>query len=1104
MPHATYHIRGRVIDRVTGDGVEGLVVEAWDKDRGPDDFLGSDATDASGNFHIDFNALAFREIFRDHRPDLYFRVFHQGDLLVSTEDSVLWNVDSRLTEVVIEVDAPELAEAPLVVRDIYLKIETVEDYSPVAPQDKVAPPMQYGRDCMRNIGHEDGTIPESEVEARALTALVYREYEDPAYLIPKIDKIIEADINEPIYNRRVPGAVIYSRPGERLLIHVLNCDTEPHSFHTHGVEYGIDSDGAWPLGTVSSDGRRSDEICPGETWTYTFDVTDEMIGPWPFHDHSRKTHASINRGLFGGIIVLPKAVKPPPPTEIPDVVLELRDRLAPFRNVARPQQIALRRADKVYHADALEFLGEWLLSRTMRPIPYRPVIHAPVFFHYMATEESKPVFDSGDLDELVGVFEYQFDDEGDFEYFCTFHPVMQGTVEVVPGGPAFVTVNITDGPPMGFSPGTVTVGVGGTVRWENHSQFHHTVTSKDGASMPTHSINGRGFVGNSPTIVAHVGQKIRWYVFNLDIGMNWHNFHPHAQRWRFGNQNIDVRSMGPAESFTVDTEAPPVLLMTDEIERIQDPRHRPENAKLYRLKGDYVFHCHVHHHLMNGMVGLVRSIQNVWLTDEMAENIANTTGLPIDDGTNSCPAVDLDRCKQLGAGSWEEVEGDPEVTFMHSALLPNTQKVLYWGYTRVDQSRLWDYSTPAGSYSSPSNQPADLPGHDQNTSNLWSAEHTFLDTPEGLLLAHGGLTSGQNKSFIFDPTTETWSGVASTTDARFYSTTLTLADGRAITLFGSGSKSVEFYTHGVGWDAPVGFPLPAFQDHQYYPWAYLLPDGRIFIAGPHVPTHRFDPNNLAAFESWGTNAGNRSTGGEKGTSVLLTLRPPNYEPRVIIAGGNLPLAEKTSEIINLSEPVPAWTPLPDLNVARAQQFTSVLLPDGRVFVAGGVSGGVDGGPSEIFDPQDPGAGWQLGPVMQHARLYHSSIILLADGSILAGGDPQAGGLTKHERFFPGYYFVTRPEITNAPTSISYGDPVNVDTPQAAAISEAVLMRAGAVTHGFNMSQRAIECEITGVGANSITIQSPPNGNIAAPGHYLLFILDGNRVPSVGRWVRLTP
>ena len=62
-------------------------------------------------------------------------------------------------------------------------------------------------------------------------------------------------------------------------------------------------------------------------------------------------------------------------------------------------------------------------------------------------------------------------------------------------------------------------------------------------------------------------------------------------------------------------------------------------------------------------------------------------------------------------------------------------------------------------------------------------------------------------------------------------------------------------------------------------------DGFLFIAGPHVPTNRFDPPaNVAAAESFPTIHGDRSTGGEKGTSVLTILRPPDYKPVACIAG----------------------------------------------------------------------------------------------------------------------------------------------------------------------------------------------------------------------------
>src|SRR5215510_9353557 len=142
----------------------------------------------------------------------------------------------------------QLRNPVMSIRNIYLKIETIEDYSPVSPDEDVSPPIIYERDCMRNTGHENATVPLDEVNARRLTALIYREYLDPGYLVPKPDQIVVADIHEPAFTRRVPGTVIYAKPGDRLRIHVKNADTMPHSFHVHGLRYGIDSDGSLPFG----------------------------------------------------------------------------------------------------------------------------------------------------------------------------------------------------------------------------------------------------------------------------------------------------------------------------------------------------------------------------------------------------------------------------------------------------------------------------------------------------------------------------------------------------------------------------------------------------------------------------------------------------------------------------------------------------------------------------------------------------------------------------------------------------------------------------------------------------------------------------------------
>jgi hypothetical protein len=47
----------------------------------------------------------------------------------------------------------------MAVRDVYLRIEQIDNYSPVAPMAKVAPPIQYRRDCLYGDGPWQGGHP---------------------------------------------------------------------------------------------------------------------------------------------------------------------------------------------------------------------------------------------------------------------------------------------------------------------------------------------------------------------------------------------------------------------------------------------------------------------------------------------------------------------------------------------------------------------------------------------------------------------------------------------------------------------------------------------------------------------------------------------------------------------------------------------------------------------------------------------------------------------------------------------------------------------------------------------------------------------------------
>jgi hypothetical protein len=141
--------------------------------------------------------------------------------------------------------------------------------------------------------------------------------------------------------------------------------------------------------------------------------------------------------------------------------------------------------------------------------------------------------------------------------------------------------------------------------------------------------------------------------------------------------------------------------------------------------------------------------------------------------------------------------------------------------------------------------------------------------------------------------------------------------------------------------------------------------------------------------------------------------------------------------------------------------------------------------------------------MKYKRGYHSVAILLPDGSVLVGGDPN-GGTTPCERYRPSYFFKPRPTLTSAPPTVAHGAAFDIATPDPSAIAEVVLMRPGAVTHAFNQAQRHVGCVISGTGAGVVHAIMPAIANLAPPGNYLLFIVDHDRIPSEGRWIRLAP
>src|SRR5262249_19210661 len=151
--------------------------------------------------------------------------------------------------------------------------------------------------------------------------------------------------------------------------------------------------------------------------------------------------------------------------------------------------------------------------------------------------------------------------------------------------------------------------------------------------------------------------------------------------------------------------------------------------------------------------------------------------------------------------------------------------------------------------------------------------------------------------------------------------------------------------------------------------------------------------------------------------------------------------------------------------------------------------------------------WTTMASMVTPRLYHSTALLLPDGRVaVAGGGRNYFNNIAYpsaEIYSPAYLFKgARPTITTPPPStLAYGNSFFVGTPDGADIISVALIRNGSVTHAFNTDQTFVPLSFTQT-SGGLTVQAPANANLAPPGYYMLFLVTSKGVPSVAPFARL--
>ena len=414
---------------------------------------------------------------------------------------------------------------------------------------------------------------------------------------------------------------------------------------------------------------------------------------------------------------------------------------------------------------------------------------------------------------------------------------------------------------------------------------------------------------------------------------------------------------------------------------------------------------------------------------------------------------------------------------VHVTLLP-TGKVMLWPGRGISAT-IWDPATGT-------TNPLDNPGY-----NIFCTGHSFL--ADGRLFVIGGHEKnvGLPNASIYDPVTNSWTPCQ-------YEQRPVVSDGddagerrcarrRAATIGYWNNTLPQVCKPASANGAIYRRPCPAALSVHV-----LAPNGRVFnpdrakrrdISILQGPVHgRCLANHTFGFRDYG--------------SAVM------YEPgKVLVVGGRGPnRATATAEVIDLNALSPTWRPSP--RCPSGADIMRPCFPTARSSSpAGSECAGFNNRARRVHPPKCGIRRPRPGP-LSPAPEYRA---LPLDGAFVAGRPRPLTGGNGHsnaEVYSPPYLFKgPRPAITTAPGAVGYGETFAVETPTRPTSPSVTWSGSSSVTHAFNQDQRLSYLSFSQAGGG-LDVVSPANPNLAPPGYYLLFVVNGTGVPSVGKIVRL--
>lgn len=452
-------------------------------------------------------------------------------------------------------------------------------------------------------------------------------------------------------------------------------------------------------------------------------------------------------------------------------------------------------------------------------------------------------------------------------------------------------------------------------------------------------------------------------------------------------------------------------------------------------------------------------------------------------------------------GDWGNVI-DTSIIGIHQVLLGDG-RVLYWGgdgngnaFSNTVKYGIFDPATGQHEILSAS-----------HVVRMFCGAGVIIPGTDKVLIS-GGNGSGDRGGQIFDLSDEILSRDPANdmNDGRFYPTTVSLSTGQVVVLGGKDAGTPEIFTLGEGWRDLSGATDSDVKANWWYPRAWVNADGEVL----YIAVKEGNQNAQVA---------------QPGTLEIMALDPSGEgsirqvgdvpfpmdvtSPAAMYDVGKVVMMDHKGDlwIMDINGETPTFAFAADLNVDR-NNSDMTALPDGRVLINGGTTVGNSQNEanavfqSVIFDPYSGDVAYVDSEAVM--RLYHSSTVLLADGTILSMGGGGLGG-TKNfmdaQIYSPDYLFnddgtlADRPEITDAPDNIKPGQTFTITVDDASSIARMSFVKTGAVTHSINMESGRMDLNFKVLSNTQIEVSLPDNPHVLSAGNWMLFAWNDKGVPS---------